>query len=58
MFHINKRRLPLLAQTVLSLFNDPAKRQNITDNGVKLVHRKYDMQTNATEIFKLYTKGK
>ncbi|MCM0207552.1 glycosyltransferase family 4 protein [Bacteroides fragilis] len=48
----------LLAQTVLSLFNDPAKRQNITDNGVKLVHRKYDMQTNATEIFKLYTKRK
>ena len=31
----------LLAHTVLSLFNDPAKRQSITDNGVKLVHRKY-----------------
>ena len=48
----------LLAHTVLSLFNDPAKRQSITDNGVKLVHRKYDMQTNATKIFKLYTKRK
>ena len=48
----------LLAQTVLSLFNDPAKQQRVTDNGLKLVHRKYDMQTNATEIFKLYTKRK
>lgn len=44
----------LLADTVLSLLNDPIKQQDLIRNGLDLVHSKYDMKKNASEIYKLY----
>lgn len=44
----------LLAVNIISLYNNPQKRLELTNNGYELVNSKFNIHTNTQKIFELY----